>query len=76
MSSAELLLTLVVALLVFGPSKLPMLASHLAKLVRFMSECRLKLMVFWQSQLNEQQLLDNLKKAEKADEQYLKKSDP
>jgi len=70
MSSAELLLVLIVALIVFGPSKLPMLATHLALLMRKVNQFREHCSSLWQQQLNELQLQENLKKAKKADEHY------
>ncbi|WP_133127655.1 Sec-independent protein translocase subunit TatA/TatB [Legionella nagasakiensis] len=70
MSFGELLLIVFVALLVFGPSKLPMLAKHLAKLVRVLNHYQKELSQFWQSQLKEHQLQENLKKAQQADLAY------
>jgi sec-independent protein translocase protein TatB len=75
MSAAELLLILIVALLVFGPSKMPMLARHLAKSYRLISHYQQQVSAFLQEQLKEQQLQDNLQKAKKADDQYQQKSD-
>lgn len=70
MISGELLVILVVALIVFGPGKLPMLAEHLGKLFRQINLLKQKVNSFWQAQLNEQQLLENKRKAEKADASY------
>ena len=70
MSGGELLLTLLVALFVFGPKKLPMLAYHLGKLFGRFNEYKQKAVAFWQQQMNEQQLQENTKKAEKADANY------
>ncbi|MCP0914931.1 MULTISPECIES: twin-arginine translocase TatA/TatE family subunit [Legionella] len=70
MSTGELLLILIVALLVFGPGKMPMLAQHLGKCVRLLQQYRQQILEFWQAQMNEQQLQDNLKKAEEADKKY------
>ncbi|QRN02456.1 preprotein translocase subunit TatB [Legionella sp. MW5194] len=70
MTSGELLLTLIIALLVFGPNKLPMLAMHLGKLFRFLNRFKIQLNDFWQEQLKEQQLRENTKKAEQADALY------
>ncbi|KTC98580.1 Sec-independent protein translocase subunit TatA/TatB [Legionella erythra] len=72
MTSGELLLTFVIALLVFGPNKLPMLANHLGKLFRFLNRLRVQLNDFWQEQMKEQQLLENTRKAEQADALYSK----
>lgn len=70
MSSGELLLTLLVGLFVFGPKKLPMLAYHLGKLWARLNGYKQKIHTFWQQQINEQQLQENIKKAQKADENY------
>jgi len=70
MSTGELLLTLLVALFVFGPSKLPMLAKHLGTLIARLTGYKQQAAAFWQSQLDEQQLQENLKKAEQADIVY------
>ncbi|WP_298623818.1 twin-arginine translocase TatA/TatE family subunit [uncultured Legionella sp.] len=72
MSSGELLLTLIVALVVFGPSKLPMLATHLGMLIRRINQFKEQARLFWQQQLNQIQLEENKRKAEKVDEQYRK----
>lgn len=73
MSAGELFLTLVVAIIVFGPSKLPMLAEHLGKLLLMINRLRSQLNEFWQTQLQEQQLRENIRKAEKADACYEEK---
>lgn len=70
MSSGELLLTLLVALVVFGPNKLPMLAEHLGKLFRHINHFKQQASAFWQAQLNEQQLRENTRKAEQVDALY------
>ena len=72
MSSAELLIILLVALMVFGPSKLPMLASHLSRWLCIVNGYRRKLSHFWESQLNEHQLQENVKKADQAEKKYKK----
>ena len=71
MSIGELLLTLVVALFVVGPKKMPMVAHHLGKIVARFNGYKQQAATFWQKQLNEQQLQDNTRKAEKADAGYL-----
>ncbi|WP_165474888.1 twin-arginine translocase TatA/TatE family subunit [Legionella sp. PL877] len=68
--SGELLLTLFVAIVVFGPNKLPMLAEHLGKLFRQFNKLKQQATTFWRNQLNEQQLQENTRKAEKADALY------
>lgn len=75
MNTSELLLIFLVAIVVFGPNKLPMLASHLGKLVRSFTQLKQQATDFWQNQLNEQQLLENQRKAEKADAVYQEKID-
>lgn len=70
MSLGELLLTLIVALAVFGPTKLPMLARHLGKLVAKFNYYKQQIETFWQQQIKEQQLQENIKKAQKADADY------
>lgn len=70
MSASELLLTLIVALIVFGPSKLPMLATHLGILIRQLNQFKKQAKLLWQQQLDEFQLLENTKKAQEADEHY------
>lgn len=74
MSSGELLLTFIVALIVFGPSKLPMLATHLGLLMRKINQFKEHATSFWQQQLNEIQLQENQRKAEIVDEEYSKTS--
>lgn len=72
MSSGELLLTFIVALIVFGPSKLPMLATHLGMLIRKINQFKEQATLFWQQQLDQIQLEENKRKAEKVDEHYKK----
>lgn len=68
--SAELLVIFIVALIVFGPEKLPMLARHLGLLVRQFNRLKAHAATLWQQQLNEYQLQENKRKAEEADKQY------
>lgn len=70
MSSGELLVTFVVAIIVFGPSKLPMLANHLGLFLRKLNQLKEQAEVFWQQQLKEIQLQENKRKAEIGDEEY------
>ena len=72
MSFGEILLTLFVALLVFGPKHLPMVAHHLGKCWAFLSQYKERAAVFWQGALNEYQLQENTKKAKEADFLYQK----
>lgn len=68
--SAELLVIILVALIVFGPNKLPMLARDLARFFHYVRLWKQKAAAFWQSQIQEQQLLENRQKAAKADRLY------
>jgi sec-independent protein translocase protein TatB len=70
MSVAELLLTLIIALIVFGPKKLPLLAHHLARLMAKRNQYKQQIQLLWQALLKEQQLQDNTEKALKADASY------
>lgn len=70
MSSGELLLTFIVALIVFGPSKLPMLATHLGILLRKINQFKEQATSFWHQQIQEHQLQENQRKAGQADKQY------
>lgn len=72
MSVSELLVILIVTMVVFGPKKLPMAAHHLGKLVARFNYYKQQMATFWQQQLNEQQLRDNIKKAQEADDDYNK----
>ncbi|QMT58733.1 twin-arginine translocase TatA/TatE family subunit [Legionella sp. PC997] len=72
MSSGELLVIFIVALIVFGPKKLPMLATHLGLLIKALNRLRAQAAVLWQQQLNALQLQENQRKAKEADEQYKK----
>ena len=72
MSSGEFLVIFIVALIVFGPKKLPMLASHLGLLIRKLNQLKAQASVFWQQQLNALQLQENQRKAKEADQQYKK----
>ncbi|MDP3705339.1 MAG: twin-arginine translocase TatA/TatE family subunit [Legionellaceae bacterium] len=74
MSMGQLILTMLVALLVFGPTKLPMLARHLGRVFAKFNYYKQQVILSWQKQLQddikEQQLLENIKKAKKADTSY------
>lgn len=72
MSMGQLLLTMLVALLVFGPSKLPMLAQHLGQLMSKLNKYKQQAANLWQTQLNEQHLQENERRAFKADASYQK----
>lgn len=70
MISGQLFLTMLIALLVFGPKKLPMLARHVGRFVARLEYYRQQLMILWQSLLHQQQLLENTRKASEADTIY------
>jgi sec-independent protein translocase protein TatB len=70
MNSAELLVIFLVAVVVFGPRKLPLLAEHLGRLIRYLNHFKEEASTFWHAQLNQQQLRENTSKAEKADRAY------
>ncbi|WP_058529928.1 Sec-independent protein translocase subunit TatA/TatB [Legionella londiniensis] len=70
MSSSELFIILAVALLAFGPKKLPMLARHIGQFIAWINRLQQQLGKAWQEELNKQQLEDNLKKAAIADKAY------
>lgn len=72
MSSGELLVIFIVALIVFGPKKLPMLATHLGMLVRKLHQLKTQAYWLWQQQLKALQLQENQRQAKEADEQYKK----
>lgn len=68
--SGEILLILLVALVVFGPNKLPLLANHLGKLFHALNHLKQQLQNFWQQQCQEHQLEENTRKANEADLKY------
>ena len=63
MSIGELFLTLVVAFVVFGPKKLPMLARHLGLILSKFNRYKQQTMDYWQHQMKELQLEENKRKA-------------
>lgn len=70
MSTGELLVIFIVALIVFGPKKLPMLATHLGLLIRKLNQLKAQASAFWQQQLHVLQYQENQRKAKEADERY------
>lgn len=63
MNMSELLVIGIVALIVCNPSKMPMLARHLGLLSGKINRLKNKASIFWQDQINQQQLLENIRKA-------------
>lgn len=76
MSSGELLVILIVALLVFGPEKLHMLARHAGRFYRQVQKTKLQLSQFWHAQQLEQQLLENERRAQEAADHASSNSPP
>ncbi len=70
MSLAELLVVLTISLIVFGPSKLPMLARHLGVLLRKLNQVQARFNQLWQNKLKEIELIENEKRASEIDAQY------
>lgn len=73
MSMGQLLLTMLIALFVFGPSKLPMLAKHLGQLMSKIGRYKRQAHTFWYAQLNEHQLQENKRRAFEGDATYQQK---
>lgn len=70
MSMGELLVIFLVTLLVFGPKKLPMLATHLGIWIRKLNQLKVQSSLLWQQQVKELQLQENMRKAKDAEEQH------
>ncbi|MGL6028870.1 MAG: twin-arginine translocase TatA/TatE family subunit [Legionella sp.] len=70
MSAGELLLILLVTLLVFGPKKLPMLATHLGLLLKKINGLKQQASVWWHQQQQQLTLQENERKAQEADALY------
>lgn len=70
MSVSELLLILLVALVVFGPNKLPMLAKHLGQLMAQYHRYQQRIRDIWPVLLKEHLLQENKNRAEKAERSY------
>lgn len=76
MSLAELLLILLIALVVFGPNKLPMLAQHIGQMLALYQRYKQKTTDFIQTQYQQEQLHQNRKKAQQADLSYATDNTP
>lgn len=70
MSLGETLVILVVALVAFGPKKLPMLARHIALMLTKFNQLQAQITQFWHHQQAQLQLEENEKKAQHADNNY------
>ncbi len=70
MSMGELLLTTLIALLVFGPERLPTLARQLGSLVKRAHHYKQQALLFLEEQKQLLQLQENIKKADEADKKY------
>ena len=70
MSFAELVLIFLVAVIVFGPKQLPMVARHLGLVINTLAQLKEKAAQVWNTQVKEWQLLDNEQKAADADKHY------
>jgi sec-independent protein translocase protein TatB len=70
MSSGELLLTGFVAVIVFGPTKLPELLKHMGLVVAKLHALKEQVHLFWQKEIQEEQLRENESKALVADKEY------
>ena len=73
MNLMELLLTLMVALIAFGPKKLPMLAHHLGRLAARLNVYQQQWTKFYEAERHAHQLQENIKKAAAAELEYQKK---
>lgn len=76
MSMGELFITLVVALIVFGPDKLPELANKLGKLFSQAQAVKTNLTQAIRQKELEWQLEENVRKANEADKSYHSKLPP
>jgi sec-independent protein translocase protein TatB len=70
--SAELLLILLVALIVFGPTKLPMLAKHLGWIWQTYQQGKGHIQQLWEENLQSKLLDEHIQKAKEADDLYKK----
>jgi Sec-independent protein translocase protein TatA len=68
--TAEFFLILLVAVLAFGPKKLPMLAAHLGLVMRQIDHHKNQVALIWRQQIQQLQLEENQIRAEEADKQY------
>lgn len=70
MSGGELLLTGFVALIVFGPSKLPGFLKHIGFVLSKLNALKERAHLLWQVEMKKEALLENEKKALVADKEY------
>jgi len=70
MSLGEVLMIFVVALLVLGPGKLPILMRHMVRIWKKLEDWRSQWYSFWQEQEKQQKLIENRTRAEIGDERY------
>lgn len=68
--SLEILVILLVAVLVFPPQKMPMLARHLGYLLRQAHRFKSHFNKWWEQQLQAAEHEENQRKAEIADKHY------
>lgn len=66
-NTSEVLVILLVALIVFGPSKLPMLARHLGLALAKINDLKALTASFIEQEAAKQQLKENLRRAEEAE---------
>lgn len=66
MSVGEVFLTFLVAIVVFGPKKLPMLARDVGMLLARFNRYKQQMLTVWQFQMKQLQLQENRRKAQAA----------
>lgn len=76
MSLGEMLVILVVALLAFGPDKLPSLAKNIARVIEKLQAFKMQLQTEIDSTLKEQQYQENLRKAESVEKSIRNNTSP
>lgn len=68
MSVGELFVIALVTVVLFGPKKLPLLVHHVSICMAKLHQLKKKAASFWEAQLNEYQLQQNIDKAKQAEE--------